>query len=109
LSAGYYEAYYLKAQKVRTLVKEDFQKAFEKVDVIMSPVSPALPFKIGEKSEDPLSMYLVDIYTVSINLAGLPAISLPVGKVGNLPVGLQIIAPVFQEDRIFKTANLYEF
>jgi aspartyl-tRNA(Asn)/glutamyl-tRNA(Gln) amidotransferase subunit A len=108
LSAGYYEAYYLKAQKVRTLVKNDFAKAFEKVDVIMGPVSPSLPFKIGEKSDDPLAMYLVDIYTVSINLAGLPAISLPVGQVGNLPVGLQIIAPAFQEDRIFETAKLYE-
>ncbi len=80
LSAGYYEAYYLRAQKVRTLIKEDFEKAFKKVDAIFTPVSPTPAFKIGEKIEDPLTMYLSDIFTVSINLAGLPAISIPCGK-----------------------------
>jgi aspartyl-tRNA(Asn)/glutamyl-tRNA(Gln) amidotransferase subunit A len=111
LSAGYYEAYYLKAQRVRALIKKDFEKVFKKeggVDAIFTPVSPFLPFKIGEKIKDPLSMYLVDIYTVSVNLAGLPALSLPVGKVGNLPVGLQIIGKPFEEDKIFKIGELYE-
>jgi len=108
LSSGYYEAYYLRAQKVRSLIKNDFEKVFKKVDVLMAPVSPFLPFKIGEKIEDPLSMYLVDIYTVSINLAGLPALSLPVGKVGDLPVGLQIIGKPFEEDIILETGNFFE-
>ncbi len=108
LSAGYYDAYYLKAQKVRALIKNDFEKVFKKVDAIFAPVSPFLPFKIGEKIKDPLSMYLVDIYTVSVNLAGLPALSLPVGKVGELPVGLQIIGKPFEEDKIFKIGKLYE-
>jgi len=108
LSAGYYDAYYLKAQKIRTLVRKDFEKAFQKVDVLMSPVSPFLPFKIGEKIEDPLSMYLVDAYTVSINLVGLPALSLPAGKVGNLPVGLQIIGKPFQENKILDIAEFFE-
>jgi len=107
LSAGYYEAYYLKAQKVRALIKNDFDKVFKRVDAIFTPVSPFLPFKIGEKIKDPLSMYLVDIYTVSVNLAGLPALSLPVGKVGNLPVGLQIIGRPFEEDKILETGKLF--
>ena len=96
LSAGYYEAYYLKALKIRTLLKQDFDSAFQKVDVIMGPVSPFLPFKIGEKVENPLSMYLVDIYTVPVNLVGLPGLSVPAGKVGGLPVGLQMISKPFQ-------------
>lgn len=108
LSAGYYEAYYNKAQKVRTLLKQDFEKAFEKVDVIAGPVSPFLPFKIGERVTDPLQMYLVDIYTVPVNLAGLPALSIPAGKVGNLPVGLHMIAPAFEEQRLFETGKLFE-
>jgi len=111
LSAGYYEAYYLKAQKVRALIKKDFEKVFKQkggVDAIFTPVSPFLPFKIGEKIKDPLSMYLVDIYTVSVNLAGLPALSLPVGRVGNLPVGLQIIGKPFEEDKIFEIGALIE-
>ncbi len=108
LSAGYYEAYYLRAQKVRTLIKNDFEKVFKKVDVIMAPVSPVLPFKIGEKIEDPLSMYLVDVYTVSINLAGLPALSLPAGKVGKLPVGLQIIGKPFEENKILEIGKFFE-
>jgi len=107
LSSGYYEAYYLRAQKVRTKVIEDFKKVFKKVDVLMTPVSPFLPFKIGEKVSDPLSMYLVDVYTVSVNLVGLPALSLPVGKVSNLPVGMQIIGRPFEENKIFKIAQLY--
>ncbi len=102
LSAGYYEAYYLRAQKVRTLVRNDFEKVFNYVDVIMAPVAPFLPFKIGEKIDDPLSMYLVDVYTVSVNLAGLPALSLPCGRVGKLPVGLQIIGKWFEEDKILE-------
>jgi aspartyl-tRNA(Asn)/glutamyl-tRNA(Gln) amidotransferase subunit A len=105
LSAGYYEAFYLKAQKVRRKIKEDFEKAFEKVDLIFTPVSPTLPFKIGEKITDPLKMYLSDIFTVSVNLAGLPAISIPIE---NLPVGLQIIGSHFSESKIFETAKLYE-
>ncbi len=108
LSAGYYEAYYLRAQKVRTLVKNDFEKVFEKVDALLTPVSPFLPFKIGERIEDPLSMYLVDVYTVSINLVGLPALSLPVGKVGDLPVGLQIIGKPFEEDKILEIGKIWK-
>ncbi len=101
LSSGYYDAYYLKAQKVRSLLKKDFEKALEKVDVILTPTTPIFPFKIGEKVEDPLSMYLVDIYTVSVNLVGLPAISIPIAKVDNLPVGLQIIGKPFEESKLF--------
>ncbi len=108
LSQGFYEAYYLRAQKIRTQVKNDFEKAFERVDVIMGPVSPVLPFKIGEKIDDPLSMYLVDVYTVSINLVGLPAFSLPVGKVGKLPVGLQIIGKPFEEEKILNIGEYFE-
>ena len=112
LSAGYYDAYYLKAQKVRTLIREDFAKAFQKVDIILTPVSPTPAFKIGEKTEDPLTMYLSDIFTVSVNLAGLPAISLPCGKVGNLPVGIQLIGQAFKEDEILEAGRIlqqYEF
>ncbi len=108
LSAGYYEAYYLRAQKVRTLVKEDFEKVFKKVDVLLTPVSPFVAFKIGEKIEDPLSMYLVDVYTVSVNLAGLPALSLPGGKAGHLPVGLQIIGKPFEENKILEIGEIFE-
>ena len=108
LSAGYYEAYYLRAQKVRTLIKQDFEKNFEKVDFILTPVSPFLPFKIGEKIDDPLKMYLSDIFTVSSNLAGLPALSLPCGKVGELPVGVQIIGKPFSEPAIFQLGKFLE-
>ncbi len=107
LSAGYYEAYYLKAQKVRTKIKEDFIKALEKVDVLMTPTSPTPAFKLGEKIADPISMYLSDIYTVSVNLAGLPAVSIPCGQVGNLPVGLQIIGKHFEEEKILQVAQAY--
>jgi len=108
LSAGYYDAYYKQALKVRTLIKKDFEKAFEKVDVILGPTSPCLPFKIGEKTDDPLSMYLADIYTVSVNLAGLPAISLPCGESDGLPMGMQLIAPAFKENNLFITAKIFE-
>jgi len=108
LSAGYYEAYYLKAQKVRTLVKEDFERAFEKVDVILTPVSPTPAFKIGEKIDDPLTMYLSDIFTIAVNLAGLPALSLPAGRVGKLPVGLQIIGKPFEENIILEVGEIFE-
>jgi len=108
LSAGYYDAYYLKAQKVRTKIIEDFKKAFEKVDVLMGPTSPTVAFKLGEKTTDPVSMYLSDVYTVPISLAGLPALSLPCGKVGHLPVGLQIIGWHFEEEKILAVASIYE-
>ncbi len=108
LSSGYYDAYYLRAQKARTKVAEDFKKAFDKVDLIFSPVSPTTAFKIGEKTADPVQMYLSDIYTVPINLAGLPAIALPCGKIDNLPVGLQIIGPHFSESLIFQAAQIIE-
>ena len=107
LSAGYYDAYYLQAQKVRNLIKQDFAKAFEKVDAIFAPTTPTVAFKIGEKADDPLAMYLEDIFTVSVNLAGLPAISVPVGNIDNLPVGLQIIGKHFREDVILKIAKNY--
>ena len=106
LSAGYYDAYYLKAQKVRSLIKQDFDRAFEKVDVIMAPVAPTPAFKLGEKTADPLQMYLSDIYTISINLAGLPAVSIPCGKMGDLPVGLQIIGDYFDDEKILAIAGL---
>ncbi len=108
LSAGYYEAYYLKAQKVRTLIKEDFDRAFQKVDVIFSPTAPTPAFKIGEKIIDPLSMYLCDIFTAPVSLVGLPAVSIPVGFVGKLPVGLQIIGKPFEENKILKIGQLTE-
>ena len=108
LSAGYYDEYYKKALKVRTLIKQDFEKVFEKVDVIIGPTSPCLPFKIGELVDDPLAMYLSDIYTVSVNLAGLPAISIPCGKSNGLPIGMQLIAPAFMENNLFKIAKLYD-
>jgi len=108
LSAGYYEAYYKRAQKVRTLVREDFEKVFEKVDALLAPVAPFTAFKIGEKIEDPLSMYLVDVYTVSINLAGLPALSLPYSKADHLPVGLQIIGKPFEETKILEIGQALE-
>jgi aspartyl-tRNA(Asn)/glutamyl-tRNA(Gln) amidotransferase subunit A len=108
LSAGYYDAYYLKAQKVRTLIKQDFDNAFEHVDVIVGPTSPSVAFKIGEKVDDPLQMYLADVFTLSQALAGVPAISIPCGFSDNLPVGLQIIARAFEEERILQVAYAYE-
>ncbi len=108
LSAGYYDAYYLKAQKIRRLISDDFKAAFEKVDVIMGPTSPEVAFKAGEKSEDPVSMYLSDIYTIATNLAGLPGMSVPCGFSNNLPVGLQIIGNYFDESRLLNVAHQYQ-
>ncbi len=108
LSAGYYEAYYKKAQQVRTLVKKDFDQAFKKVDLILGPVSPTPAFKIGEKVSDPLTMYLSDIYTVPVNPAGLPAASVPCGFVDGLPIGLHIIGPRLGEEKIFQLSSFYE-
>lgn len=109
LSAGYYDAYYGKAQAVRTLIREDFQSAFEDVDVLVTPVTPTPAFKFGEKVQDPLQMYLSDIYTISVNLAGLPAIALPCGfsKAG-LPIGMQLIGRAFEEDLLLRAAHAYE-
>ncbi len=106
LSAGYYDAYYLQAQKVRALLKEDFERAFETVDVILAPVSPFPAFKIGERVDDPLSMYLADVYTVSANLTGLPALAVPFGKAGNLPVGIQLIGRAFEEKTILDVGKM---
>jgi len=108
LSAGYYDAYYLKAQKVRTLIIQNFKKALEKVDVIMTPTTPTPAFKLGEKITDPLLMYLSDIYMAAVSLAGLPAISIPCGKVENLPIGLQIIGKPFEEEKILTIADLFK-
>jgi aspartyl-tRNA(Asn)/glutamyl-tRNA(Gln) amidotransferase subunit A len=109
LSSGYYEAYYRKAQKVRTLIRRDFEAAFKEVDLILTPTSPTPPFKIGEKVIDPLQMYLSDIFTVSANLAGIPGLNLPVGCVrDNLPVGLQILGPAFAEERVLCLAHHLE-
>jgi aspartyl-tRNA(Asn)/glutamyl-tRNA(Gln) amidotransferase subunit A len=109
LSSGYYDAYYLKALKVRNLIRGDFARAFERCDCIMMPVSPTTAFKIGEKINDPLTMYLSDVYTISANLAGIPAISVPCGfDKKNLPIGLQILSPVFTEDRLLRIARMYE-
>jgi aspartyl-tRNA(Asn)/glutamyl-tRNA(Gln) amidotransferase subunit A len=108
LSAGYYDAYYLKAQKIRTLIKKGFDKAFETVDVLMTPVSPTTAFKLGEKMADPLSMYLSDVYMGAVNLAGLPAISIPCGQIKNLPVNFQIIGNKFEENRIIEVGKFFE-
>lgn len=109
LSAGYYEAYYKKAQQVRTLIKQDFDNAFTQADVIVTPTSPSAAFRIGEKTTDPLQMYLSDIFTISVNLAGVPAISIPCGFTkSKLPVGLQIIGRHFDEESIFRIAYAYE-
>jgi aspartyl-tRNA(Asn)/glutamyl-tRNA(Gln) amidotransferase subunit A len=109
LSAGYYDAYYLKALKVRTLMLKDFQKAFEQVDVVLSPTSPTVAFKIGEKTGDPLAMYLSDIFTITQSLAGIPAISIPCGKNSeNMPVGMQLVANHFQESLLFNVAHHFE-
>ncbi|MBS1199586.1 MAG: aspartyl-tRNA(Asn)/glutamyl-tRNA(Gln) amidotransferase subunit [Proteobacteria bacterium] len=108
LSAGYYDAYYLKAQKVRSLINADFKRAFADVDVLMGPTSPTPAFRIGAKVDDPITMYLNDIYTIGANLAGLPALSAPCGMVGGLPVGLQLIGPHFAEARILAAAHAYQ-
>ena len=108
LSAGYYDAYYLKAQRVRQLITADFKRAFAEVDVLMGPTSPTPAFRIGAKTSDPITMYLNDIYTIGANLAGLPALSVPCGFVGGLPIGLQIVGPHFAEARILNVAHRYQ-
>jgi aspartyl-tRNA(Asn)/glutamyl-tRNA(Gln) amidotransferase subunit A len=112
LSAGYHDAFYLKAQKVRRLIREDFQNAFKKVDIIVGPTVPTPAFGFGERDKEPLQMYLADIYTVAVNLAGLPALSLPAGAVMrqgvSLPVGLQLITPWFAEEMLFAAAEHIE-
>jgi aspartyl-tRNA(Asn)/glutamyl-tRNA(Gln) amidotransferase subunit A len=108
LSAGYYDAYYMKAQQARAMIKEDFDKAFESVDCLLTPVSPCLPFKFGERITEPLQMYLVDVYTVSVNLAGLPAMSVKCGTLEGLPVGMQIIGKAFDEEMVLRVARGYE-
>ncbi|MCU9946725.1 Asp-tRNA(Asn)/Glu-tRNA(Gln) amidotransferase subunit GatA [Pseudomonas solani] len=108
LSAGYYDAYYLKAQKIRRLIKNDFVKAFEGVDLILGPTTPNPAWKLGEKNNDPVAQYLEDIYTITANLAGLPGLSMPAGFVDGLPVGVQLLAPYFQEGRLLNVAHQYQ-
>jgi aspartyl-tRNA(Asn)/glutamyl-tRNA(Gln) amidotransferase subunit A len=108
LSSGYYDDYYLKAQKIRRLIRDDFLNAFKGVDVILGPTTPSPAFKLGEKSNDPVSMYLSDIYTISINLAGLPSISIPGGFIDGLPIGIQLISNYFTEDRLLNIAHKYQ-
>jgi aspartyl-tRNA(Asn)/glutamyl-tRNA(Gln) amidotransferase subunit A len=117
LSAGYYDAFYLKAQQVRTLVRQDYERAFTQADVIAMPTSPIPPFKLGEKTDDPLQMYLADIFTVSVNLAGLPGISIPCGfaerserpeRSERLPIGFQVIGRMFDEATMLRVADAYE-
>jgi len=108
LSSGYYDAYYLKAQQLRHLISDDFNKAYEKVDVIMAPATPETAFNLGEKSDDPISMYLSDIFTIAVNLAGIPAMSIPVGFADGMPVGMQIMGNHFEEARLLNVAHMYQ-
>jgi aspartyl-tRNA(Asn)/glutamyl-tRNA(Gln) amidotransferase subunit A len=108
LSAGYYDAFYLKAQQVRTLLRRDYEQAFQTVDAIAMPVSPTPPFTLGEKTNDPLAMYLTDIFTVSANLAGVPGISVPCGFAGSLPIGFRLIGKMFDEATILRAADAFE-
>src|SRR5579871_2718989 len=109
LSSGYKDAYYLKALKVRRLIRDDFDRAFARCDVVMGPTAPTAAFKIGERSDDPLQMYLADVYTITCNLAGLPGISIPAGfSKGHLPIGLQLLAPPFEEERLLRAARMFE-
>jgi aspartyl-tRNA(Asn)/glutamyl-tRNA(Gln) amidotransferase subunit A len=108
LSAGYYDAYYRKAQQVRRLIKNDFMTAFETVDVILGPTTPSPAFGLGEKGDDPVQMYLEDIYTISANLAGLPALSAPAGTIDGLPVGMQLIGNYFDEARLLAIAHQFQ-
>ena len=112
LSAGYYDAYYARAQKVRSLIKKDFNEVFKEVDILLTPTTPTMPFKFGEKTKDPVSMYLSDIYTTPANLAGIPALSLPIDWVyengKKLPVGVQLMAPAAQEERLFEVGQVIE-
>ena len=108
LSAGYYDAYYRKAQQIRRLIKDDFLKVFNDVDLILGPTTPSPAFKVGEKSSDPISMYLEDIYTISVNLAGLPAISVPAGMAQGLPIGMQLIGSYHSEAQLLNVAHQYQ-
>ena len=108
LSSGYYDAYYLKAQQARTLIRQDFDRVFQDVDALVTPTSPVTAFKIGEKSEDPVQMYLIDVCTLPVNIAGLPGLSVPCGFSDGLPVGLQLIGPHFSEETLLRTAHAYE-
>jgi aspartyl-tRNA(Asn)/glutamyl-tRNA(Gln) amidotransferase subunit A len=108
LSAGYYDAYYLKAQKVRTLIKRDFDAAFETVDALVAPTSPTVAFPLGARLDDPVSMYLSDACTLPVNMAGLPGISVPCGLSDGLPVGLQFIGRAWDEERLFRLGRAYE-
>ena len=111
LSSGYYDAYYVRALKVRRLIKQDFDAAFERCDVVLSPTAPTPPFRIGEKSGDPLSMYLTDVFTVTCNIAGLPGVSIPCGFTSGakpLPIGLQLLGPAFGEETLLRAARMYE-
>lgn len=108
LSSGYYDAYYIQAQKIRRLISDDFKRAFQEVDVLIGPTTPTPAFKIGEKAEDPVSMYLSDIYTISVNLAGLPGMSIPAGFVNGLPIGVQLISNYFTEAKLLNVAHQYQ-
>ena len=109
LSAGYYDAYYGKASQVRSLIIEDFRRAFAQCDLLLSPVAPTPAFKLGEKTDDPLTMYLSDVFTLAANLAGVPGIAVPCGlSSGGLPIGLQLMGPHFSEDRLLKAAHHFE-
>src|SRR5829696_882484 len=108
LSAGYYDAYYRKAQRVRSLIAEDFRRTFQDVDLLLTPTTPTPAFKAGEKTEDPVAMYLADVFVCSMSLAGLPALSLPVGRSNGLPIGAQIVAPYFEEERMLSAARILE-
>jgi aspartyl-tRNA(Asn)/glutamyl-tRNA(Gln) amidotransferase subunit A len=108
LSSGYYDAYYVKAQKVRTLIKQDFDHAFSRVDVIVAPTSPTTAFRIGERIDDPYQMYLADVFTIPANMAGIPGISIPCGFSNNMPVGLQFLGQAFDEARLLGVAHAYE-
>jgi len=108
LSAGYYDAYYLKAQRVRTLIRREFEQAFQEFDAVVTPTSPTVPFKVGEKVDDPLQMYLSDVCTLPINIAGIPALVVPAGFVDGLPVGLQIMGKHFGEETLLRVGYAYE-
>ena len=109
MSSGYYDAYYLRAQKTRTLIRNDFEKAFAKCDVMLSPTAPTTAFKIGEKTADPLQMYLADIYTISLNLTGCCGISVPTGTHKNgMPVGIQFMGPAMGEAELLRISHIYE-
>jgi aspartyl-tRNA(Asn)/glutamyl-tRNA(Gln) amidotransferase subunit A len=108
LSSGYYDAYYLKAQQARTLIRQDFDRVFQEVDALVTPTSPITAFKIGEKTGDPVQMYLIDVCTLPVNIAGLPGLSVPCGFSDGLPVGMQLIGPHFSEDTLLRTAHAYE-